>query len=105
MHYNTVPGVKVTSCYMRLWELEEADGDDVGIEYGGGRARQEANNPPPPAVRAPTVEAADQALFRPEPPNERGVASEAWPAGAESCEHSTVTNSIPQKLQGRPKPL
>ncbi|CAG9999802.1 unnamed protein product [Clonostachys byssicola] len=50
MHYNTVPGGKVTSCYMRLWELEEGDGDDVGIEYGGGRARQEANNPPPPAV-------------------------------------------------------
>ncbi|CAH0031284.1 unnamed protein product [Clonostachys rhizophaga] len=83
----------------------EGDGDDVGIEYGGGRARQEANNFPLPAVRAPAVEAADQALFRPEPPNERGVASEAWPAGVESREHSTATSNIPQKIRGGPNPF
>lgn len=31
-HYNE----ETTGCYMRLWELEEGDGDDVGIGYGGG---------------------------------------------------------------------
>jgi len=31
-HYNEVN----TGCYMRLWELEAGDGDDVGIGYAGG---------------------------------------------------------------------
>ncbi|KAK0615945.1 RWD domain-containing protein, partial [Bombardia bombarda] len=32
-HFNEAPGGVVTQCYMRLWELEQGDGDDVG--YGG----------------------------------------------------------------------
>lgn len=32
-HYNT----ETTPCYMRLWELEGGDGDDVGIGFVGGR--------------------------------------------------------------------
>lgn len=32
MHYN----VATQGCYMRLWELEGGDGDDVGIGFGGG---------------------------------------------------------------------
>ncbi|KAF5125988.1 E3 ubiquitin-protein ligase itt1 [Metarhizium anisopliae] len=36
-HYNTQPDGKVTSCYMRLWELEAGDGGDVGLGYIGGR--------------------------------------------------------------------
>ncbi|TAQ85208.1 hypothetical protein B7494_g6469 [Chlorociboria aeruginascens] len=31
-HYNT----EKTPCYMRLWELEGGDGDNVGIGYAGG---------------------------------------------------------------------
>ncbi|KAF4632723.1 hypothetical protein G7Y89_g5408 [Cudoniella acicularis] len=31
-HYNT----EKTSCFMRLWELEGGDGDDVGIGFAGG---------------------------------------------------------------------
>jgi E3 ubiquitin-protein ligase RNF14 len=31
-HYN----LEKTGCYMRLWELEDGDGDDVGIGYDGG---------------------------------------------------------------------
>lgn len=31
MHYNIV----TQGCYMRLWELEGGDGDDVGIGFGG----------------------------------------------------------------------
>jgi E3 ubiquitin-protein ligase RNF14 len=31
-HYN----LEKTSCYMRLWELEGGDGDDVGIGFAGG---------------------------------------------------------------------
>jgi len=37
-HYN----VTTTSCYMRLWELEGGDGDDVGIGYVGGVQEGEA---------------------------------------------------------------
>jgi E3 ubiquitin-protein ligase RNF14 len=33
-HYN----LETTGCFMRLWELEGGDGDDVGIGYAGGRA-------------------------------------------------------------------
>ncbi|TVY42655.1 E3 ubiquitin-protein ligase [Lachnellula subtilissima] len=34
-HYNT----EQEPCYMRLWELEGGDGDDVGIGYAGGAPR------------------------------------------------------------------
>lgn len=37
-HYNLV----TTSCYMRLWELEGGDGDDVGIGYVGGVQERDA---------------------------------------------------------------
>ena len=36
-HYNQQGDGKVTSCYMRLWELEGGDGDDVGLGFIGGR--------------------------------------------------------------------
>ncbi|CCU82850.1 unnamed protein product [Blumeria hordei] len=38
-HYNS----ETTGCYMRLWELEMGDGDDVGIEFVGGRNVRENN--------------------------------------------------------------
>ncbi|KAF5657266.1 HFB30-like protein [Fusarium heterosporum] len=46
-HYNQLAGGKVTSCYMRLWELEGGDGDDVGLGFVGGRAIAAAANPAP----------------------------------------------------------
>ncbi|KAI3339908.1 RWD domain-containing protein [Ustulina deusta] len=43
-HFNTQPsGDQISSCYMRLWELEGGDGDDVGIGYEGGDAMRNAN--------------------------------------------------------------
>ncbi|TGJ87910.1 hypothetical protein E0Z10_g808 [Xylaria hypoxylon] len=45
-HFNTQPSGEGNSCYMRLWELEGGDGDDVGIGYGGGDAIRNANDPP-----------------------------------------------------------
>ncbi|KAJ4856238.1 IBR domain, a half RING-finger domain-containing protein [Trichoderma breve] len=33
-HYNQQEDGKVTSCYMRLWELEGGDGDDVAVPEG-----------------------------------------------------------------------
>ncbi|KAI1283416.1 RWD domain-containing protein [Xylaria sp. FL0933] len=42
-HFNTQPSGEQTSCYMRLWELEGGDGDDVGIGYEGGDAMRNAN--------------------------------------------------------------
>ncbi|KAI1824734.1 RWD-domain-containing protein [Xylaria intraflava] len=42
-HFNTAPSGEKTSCYMRLWELEGGDGDDVGIDYEGGDAMRNAN--------------------------------------------------------------
>lgn len=35
-HFNEAPDGRVTGCYMRLWELEMGDGDDVGIGFAGG---------------------------------------------------------------------
>ncbi|KAI1330156.1 RWD-domain-containing protein, partial [Xylariaceae sp. FL0255] len=37
-HYNIQSSGKVNACYMRLWELEGGDGDDVGAAYEGGDA-------------------------------------------------------------------
>lgn len=41
-HFNT-PGTASDSCFMRLWELEGGDGDDIGIGYEGGDAMRGAN--------------------------------------------------------------
>ncbi|PNH57929.1 hypothetical protein VD0002_g9593, partial [Verticillium dahliae] len=49
-HFNEQPGGKRTSCYMRLWELEEGDGDDVGYGFAGGAGGDQAAVQPPPAV-------------------------------------------------------
>ena len=56
-HYN----VQTTGCFMRLWELEGGDGDDVGIGYAGG-ARDAAAPEPEDVVHA----AADEVEFGPE---------------------------------------
>jgi E3 ubiquitin-protein ligase RNF14 len=45
-HFNEMPGGKITSCYMRLWELEHGDGDDVGIGFAGGARRAEPQPQP-----------------------------------------------------------
>ncbi|KAK3299312.1 RWD domain-containing protein [Chaetomium fimeti] len=47
-HFNEAPDGRVTGCYMRLWELEQGDGDDVGIGFAGGGGR--VDRPPPPAM-------------------------------------------------------
>ncbi|KAI1415172.1 RWD-domain-containing protein [Hypoxylon sp. FL1857] len=41
-HFNTQPSGEVNGCYMRLWELEQGDGDDVGNGFEG-RALGNAN--------------------------------------------------------------
>ncbi|KAF4998068.1 hypothetical protein FGRMN_3431 [Fusarium graminum] len=46
-HYNQLAGGKVTSCYMRLWELEGGDGDDVGLGFVGGRVPAAPAHPAP----------------------------------------------------------
>ncbi|KAI0405209.1 RWD-domain-containing protein [Xylaria palmicola] len=42
-HFNTQPSDGASSCYMRLWELEGGDGNDVGIGYEGGEAMRNAD--------------------------------------------------------------
>ncbi|EGO61208.1 hypothetical protein NEUTE1DRAFT_36619 [Neurospora tetrasperma FGSC 2508] len=37
-HFNEMPGGRITGCYQRLWELEQGDGDDVGLGFEGGAA-------------------------------------------------------------------
>ncbi|KAK2065603.1 RWD domain-containing protein [Colletotrichum caudatum] len=39
-HFNEMPDGKITACFMRLWELEGGDGDNVGIGFAGGRQGQ-----------------------------------------------------------------
>lgn len=45
-HFNTQPSGQVTGCFMRLWELEGGDGDDVGHDFEGGNAMHDANIAP-----------------------------------------------------------
>lgn len=67
-HYNAQPGGKVTGCYMRLWELEEGDGDDVGIGFlGGGRL-------PEPVRAAPARrEVRDERVVQPDMRRDRAA--------------------------------
>ncbi|KAJ3569449.1 hypothetical protein NPX13_g6082 [Xylaria arbuscula] len=44
-HFNTPPTEDHSSCYMRLWELEGGDGDNVGIAWEGGDAMRNADIP------------------------------------------------------------
>lgn len=46
-HFNEAPDGRVTGCYMRLWELEQGDGDDVGIGFAGGVGGGIAQPPAP----------------------------------------------------------
>jgi len=46
-HFNEAPGGMITGCYMRLWELEHGDGNDVGIGFGGGVGGGRAPAPAP----------------------------------------------------------
>ncbi|KAL0465678.1 RWD domain-containing protein [Neurospora intermedia] len=52
-HFNEMPGGRITGCYQRLWELEQGDGDDVGLGFEGG-----AGAAPPGAGRAGPAAAA-----------------------------------------------
>ncbi|KAK3937677.1 RWD domain-containing protein [Diplogelasinospora grovesii] len=53
-HFNETPNGQITGCYMRLWELENGDGDDVGLGFAGGVQ-------PPAAAAARPVAAAGAA--------------------------------------------
>ncbi|KZZ96504.1 RING finger protein [Moelleriella libera RCEF 2490] len=59
-HYNKQGNGKVTSCYMRLWELEGGDGDDVGLGFRGGGGGLPPIHAAGAAVAAP--QAAPQAV-------------------------------------------
>jgi E3 ubiquitin-protein ligase RNF14 len=59
-HYNTQPDGKVTSCYMRLWELEAGDGNDVGLGYVGGRGEPPAAVQVVPEIEEPGSESSDE---------------------------------------------
>lgn len=54
-HFNVATDGSVNGCYMRLWELEGGDGDDVGIGYGGGAGPRVAVGPPAPEGQHPEV--------------------------------------------------
>ncbi|KAK3994782.1 RING finger protein [Cladorrhinum sp. PSN332] len=51
-HFNEMPDGRVTGCYMRLWELELGDGDDVGYGFAGGAAAAAIARPAAAAVAA-----------------------------------------------------
>ncbi|KAK4680039.1 hypothetical protein QC764_209480 [Podospora pseudoanserina] len=52
-HFNTAPDGRVTSCFMRLWELELGDGADVGYGFAGGGGEARAGGGPPLRPPAP----------------------------------------------------
>ncbi|KAE9577582.1 E3 ubiquitin-protein ligase itt1 [Colletotrichum fructicola] len=86
-HFNEQPNGKFTSCYMRLWELEGGDGDDVDVGFAGGRQQQQQQQAPQPVevidivpeIEEPddteSEDEADNAVQEPRPPA-GGVARE-----------------------------
>jgi E3 ubiquitin-protein ligase RNF14 len=86
-HYN----MEKTSCYMRLWELEGGDGDDVGIGYVGGVQEyhaeidndREDEAPPREEARVLPPDPADRQIIAPglpDPPPEVPPAALLVPA-------------------------
>jgi E3 ubiquitin-protein ligase RNF14 len=76
-HFNEAPDGRVTGCYMRLWELEMGDGDDVGIGFAGGPGRAVDQAQPVqgliPEIEEPEEEEAEAHAARhaaPAPPQE-----------------------------------
>ncbi|KAB5575870.1 RING finger protein [Coniochaeta sp. 2T2.1] len=69
-HFNEMPGGKITGCYMRLWELEHGDGDDVDYGFAGGARRpdpqpeQEQPQAPEPGRIVAVVEEPDEVRVR-----------------------------------------
>lgn len=59
-HYNELPGGKRTSCYMRLWELEEGDENGQNLFVGGRGAGMQDNAPVPQVIQAPVPRPAGQ---------------------------------------------
>lgn len=59
-HYNELPGGKRTSCYMRLWELEEGDENGQNLFAGGRGAAMEDGAHVPHAPQAPPPRPAGQ---------------------------------------------
>lgn len=55
-HYNQQENGKVTSCHMRLWELEQGDGDNIGLGFVGG------NNAPAAAAAAAAAAPAEDVV-------------------------------------------
>ncbi|WYZ38885.1 hypothetical protein EsH8_III_000799 [Colletotrichum jinshuiense] len=49
-HFNEQPNGKFTSCYMRLWELEGGDGDNVDNGFAGGQRQAQNADPEPVEV-------------------------------------------------------
>jgi E3 ubiquitin-protein ligase RNF14 len=58
-HFNKQENGKVTSCYMRLWELEAGDGDDVDNGFAGGARLRGVNQEPQVVNIIPEIEEPD----------------------------------------------
>lgn len=94
-HYNTQPNGKVTSCYMRLWELEGGDGDDVGLAYHGGEG------PAPPPVPVPAIIAGGPVVRG----GENNIAADQDVAfGADESDTDQDDDHGPAQAQGDPRP-
>ncbi|KAK1754775.1 hypothetical protein QBC47DRAFT_423686 [Echria macrotheca] len=76
-HFNQAPSGMTTGCYMRLWELENGDGEDVGNgNEGGGRGRELGDDEEERFV--PLIE-------EPEDEEEPEVVAPAMPAGGQGA--------------------
>ncbi|KAK3359999.1 RWD domain-containing protein [Lasiosphaeria hispida] len=103
-HFNEMPRGRVTACYMRLWELENGDGDDVGHGFAGGVE----GRPPPAAVGAePAPPPAQEFVPEIEEPDdeEDAVAEAARVAGAAAAALGHVNENGGQVGIAREGPL
>ncbi|KAK1989358.1 RWD domain-containing protein [Colletotrichum cereale] len=87
-HFNEQPDGKITSCFMRLWELEGGDGDNIDYGFAGGARQVQAQDEGPDLVEivdlVPEIEEPDDSdsdtepddAPQPPPPPAGGVARE-----------------------------
>lgn len=129
-HYNQQSDGRVTSCYMRLWELEAGDGDNVGLGFVGGQPiiNIGAPAPAPAPARAPAPAPAPvrRAAHAPQAPRvhparpqqwfiEGELVDEAWGQPDEEAQIAAIildqgqdqqgqVNDVPQAQQEQPPP-
>ncbi|KAI1098992.1 RWD-domain-containing protein [Jackrogersella minutella] len=99
-HFNVQPSGEVNGCYMRLWELEGGDGDDVGQGWEGNDGGN-ANVPEDPNVPPPRL----LVVLQPHRRNAQQQPADNPGQEFDEAGEEEVPRQQPRPRPGQPRPL